>query len=114
VKVTVNAASNTPPKANAGSSKTITLPVNYTSLAGSGTDADGQISSFLWTKISGPSAYNIVNSKSPVTDVSGLEQGVYEFELRVTDNNGAIGRDTVKVTVNAAANTPPIGSAACR
>ncbi len=75
VNVTVNAAANIPPTANAGANKTITLPTNTTSLSGSGSDSDGTISSYNWTKISGPTAFKIVNPSSPVTDVSGLIQG---------------------------------------
>ena len=91
---------NIPPVANAGGNKTITLPVNKITLAGSGTDADGTIITYLWTKISGPTSYSIVNAASPVTDVTGLVQGIYQFELKVTDNNGAVGKDTMQVTVN--------------
>ncbi|MDQ6761210.1 MAG: T9SS type A sorting domain-containing protein, partial [Bacteroidota bacterium] len=41
-----------------------------------------------------------------------LVQGVYIFELLVTDNNGANGYDTIIVAVNAAAvNIPPISNA---
>jgi hypothetical protein len=111
MQVTVNAATNIAPVANAGSNSTITLPVNTTSLAGSGSDADGTIVSYIWAKISGPTTYNIVNASSPVTDVSGLVQGVYQFELTVTDNHGATGIDTIQVTVNAAANIPPVANA---
>jgi hypothetical protein len=111
VQVTVNAAPNLAPTANAGADKTITLPTNSVSLSGSGTDPDGSISSYLWTKISGPSAYSISNSSAVVTNVSGLVQGIYQFELKVTDNNGAIGKDTVKITVNAAPNLAPTATA---
>jgi hypothetical protein len=111
VSVTVNAAVNIAPVANAGSAKTITLPVNYTSLAGSGTDADGQISGYLWTKISGPSSYTITSATTPTTNVSGLVAGVYQFELKVTDNSSAIAKDTVSVTVNAAVNIAPVANA---
>ncbi len=118
VQITVNAAANIPPTANAGADKTITLPTNTTSLSGSGSDSDGKIVSYNWTKVSGPAAYNIVNPSSPVTDVSGLTQGVYLFELTVTDNKGAIGKATMKITVSAAAETtvvtkniPPMANA---
>ena len=111
MKVTVNAAANIPPVANAGTDKTITLPTNIVSLAGSGGDADGNVVSYSWTKISGPTAYNIVNPASPVTDISMLVQGVYLFELKVTDNKGATGKDTVRVTVKTIVNIPPIANA---
>ncbi|MEO6637913.1 MAG: T9SS type A sorting domain-containing protein, partial [Ginsengibacter sp.] len=112
MQVTVNAAANIPPVANAGADITITLPVSIASLAGSGSDADGTISSYKWARISGPLSFNIVNQNSPVTDVSGLVQGVYIFVLRVTDNDGLKDYDSVVVTVNApAVNTPPISNA---
>ena len=109
VQVTVNPA-NIPPTANAGTDQSITLPANTVSLNGSGTDADGTISAYNWTKISGPAAGNITNAIAAATSVTGLVQGVYKFELRVTDNSGATGLDTVQVTVNAA-NIPPIANA---
>jgi hypothetical protein len=111
VQITVNPAANLTPTANAGSDKIIILPTNSVSLSGSGTDSDGTVSSYSWAKISGPLAYNFSNSASVVTRVSELVHGVYLFELRVTDNKGAIGRDTVQVTVNAALNIPPTANA---
>ncbi len=110
MKVTVNAAANVPPVANAGSDKTITLPTNSVSLSGSGTDADGTISNYLWSKISGPSA-TIANASSASTSITSLVQGTYLFELKVTDNQGATSRDTMKITVNAAGNIPPVADA---
>ena len=63
---------------------------------------DGTIISYAWTKISGPASGTITNTTSATTSVTGLVQGVYNFELKVTDNNGATGKDTMQVTVNAA------------
>ncbi|MBK6633213.1 MAG: T9SS type A sorting domain-containing protein [Chitinophagaceae bacterium] len=111
VQITVNAASNIPPTANAGPDQTITLPTNTVSLSGSGNDPDGNITAYLWTKIAGPTAGTITNPNNAATTVTGLVQGVYRFELRVTDNNNAFGRDTVQITVNAASNIPPTANA---
>ncbi|KAA9039313.1 T9SS type A sorting domain-containing protein [Ginsengibacter hankyongi] len=111
VQVTVNSAPNQPPVANAGSDESITLPTNSVTLSGSGTDADGSVVSYKWTLISGPSGYSIINANLPATDVTGLVEGVYQFELTVTDNSGAIGTDVIEVTVNAAPNTPPVANA---
>ncbi len=102
VKVTVNAAPNQPPVSNADADKTITLPVNYLTLTGTGTDADGTISSYTWTKLSGPAAGTIVSQNSATTLINNLVQGIYQYELAVKDNEGAIGKDTVQVTVNKA------------
>ena len=85
----------------------INLPASSVSLNGSGTDADGTISSYNWTKISGPSSGIITNANAASTTVTSLVQGVYQFQLKVTDNKGAIGLDTMQVTVNA----PPISNA---
>ena len=111
VQVTVNAAGNLSPTANAGTDKTIVLPISTVSLTGTGTDADGSISAYLWTKISGPTGGTIATATAATTSITALAQGVYKFELKVTDNAAAVGRDTVQVTVNAAGNQAPTANA---
>jgi hypothetical protein len=89
-----------PPVANAGSDQTITLPTNTVALDGSAsTDTNNDIASYLWTKISGPSSFTIANANSVQTQVTNLVEGVYEFELKVTDARGLFDRDTVQVPV---------------
>jgi parallel beta-helix repeat protein len=106
------ATQNQAPTANAGSDQTITLPSNTVSLSGSGTDADGSIASYNWSKLSGPSGGAIGNSTSASTNVTGLQQGTYQFVLKVTDNGGSSASDTVQITVNAATQTAtPIANA---
>jgi hypothetical protein len=99
VQVSVLAAVNIAPKAIAGVDQTITLPTNAVTLSGSGTDADGTISSYKWNKITGPAQFTVVSSTLAQTAVNGLVEGVYTFELVVTDNNGSFGKDTVKIIV---------------
>ena len=114
VNITV-ALPNNPPVANAGPDQTITLPTNAVTLNGSAsTDADGTITSYAWSKISGPNSYNIANASGVSTVVNGLSQGTYLFRLVVTDNNGGTDDDTVSVIVNGAApppNLPPVANA---
>ena len=105
------AITNLAPKANAGPDQTIILPYDSIILSGSATDTDGTISSYLWTKIAGPAAYAITNNNSDSAFVTGLVQGVYQFELKVTDNKGTVGKDTIEVTVNASANITHIANA---
>ena len=105
------AAVNIAPTANAGLDANITLPTNTTSLNGAGTDTDGTISSYQWLKIAGPASGTITNASGAVTTATGLVQGVYRFQLTVTDNAGATGKDTMQVTVNAAANIAPTANA---
>ena len=93
-------SSNIAPQANAGGDLFVTLPVNTASLIGSGNDPDGTISSYLWRQIAGPGTGIITSPSGTSTLVNNLLQGVYEYELTVTDDNGAAGKDTVEVTVN--------------
>lgn len=96
-------ASNTPneaPVANAGPNKTITLPTNNVSMNGSGTDADGTIASYFWSKIAGPSQFTISNPNIPNPTVSNLVAGNYTFRLKVTDNKGASDADDIIIYVN--------------
>ncbi len=112
VTVTVNAAVNIVPVANAGSGKTITLPVNSVNLDGSkSSDADGTIASYAWTQVSGPSAATLANANTVAPVASNLKSGQYVFQLVVTDNDGATDNAQVKITVVAAANQPPSASA---
>jgi len=100
-------APNQPPAANAGADKNIKLPTNSVTLTGSGSDADGTISSYLWTKISGPSQFTIASPASAQTVVNNLAAGVYQFELKVTDNKFTSRTDTVAVTVISLVNKAP-------
>ncbi|MGK2863251.1 MAG: PKD domain-containing protein, partial [Chitinophagaceae bacterium] len=115
VTVTVNAAPvvNQPPVANAGNNIVLTLPTNSTNLAGSGTDADGTITSYAWTRVSGPTTFTMGSPNAATTTLTNLIQGTYVFRLTVTDNGGATATDDKTVTVNAApvVNQPPTANA---
>ena len=104
------APANQPPTANAGADQTITLPASSVTLSGSGTDPDGSITTYSWTKVSGGAA-TITAPASASTTVTGLTQGTYTFRLAVTDNSGATATDDVVITVNAAANQAPTANA---
>ncbi|MGN6532009.1 MAG: PKD domain-containing protein, partial [Ginsengibacter sp.] len=65
-------------------------------------DPDGKISAWQWTKVSGPASFTIVSATAAITQVSNLTEGVYQFELKVTDAGGLFSKDTVQVTVSAA------------
>ncbi|MEM7551855.1 MAG: dienelactone hydrolase family protein, partial [Bacteroidota bacterium] len=97
---------NESPTANAGSDISITLPVNSTTLAGSGIDPDGTIVSFDWDQIFGPTPATLSQENTENLVVNDLVEGTYRFEFTVTDDDGAIDTDVSQVTVNAA-NIPP-------
>jgi hypothetical protein len=87
------------------------LPKNTVNLIGSGTDPDGTIAAYLWTKVSGPTA-GIVSPNNSTTLLDNLLEGEYVFRLTVTDNNGATGSDDVNVTVlQSPVGVPPTANA---
>lgn len=101
---------NTPPNANAGPDVT-TVAGTAVTLDGTGsTDPDGNITTYRWTQISGPTA-GLTNantaraSVTPAALASGFATLV--FELTVTDAFGATSRDQVNVSVSSP-NNPPI------
>ena len=114
VIITVKSATstaNTAPIANAGPDKTLTLPTNSVKLTGSGTDAEGTISNFKWSQTSGPSTATISGSSTATATFSNLKAGKYYFRLQVKDSSGAVGVDTVIVTVvNATASVITLDS----
>lgn len=99
-------SSNKPPIANAGPDQNLSFQPDSITLDGSGsTDPDGTIVSYQWVKIAGPPSINIVNGTAKSTIVNSIirgriEVGIYVFELKVTDNNGALSVARVMVTVN--------------
>ncbi len=104
---------NQPPVAIAGPDQSIVLPINSVILNGTAsTDPDNNISAYLWTKISGPSAFTIASVNSSQTQVTFLVDGIYQFELKVTDAGGLFDVDTILVTVvNPVVNHPPVAVA---
>lgn len=92
---------NQKPTANAGQDQTVNEQTQVT-LEGAGTDSDGSIANYNWVQLSGNSveltghdSANLVFN-SPVAKTEAL----LEFELTVTDNDGATAKDTVQVTVS--------------
>lgn len=101
------------PTVNLGNNRTITLPSNSISITGTAADADGSISSFRWSQVSGPNTATIANGTTATATFSNLVQGTYSFRLTVTDNDGGTTAATVSVTVNpeVVQNTPPVANA---
>jgi hypothetical protein len=98
---------NQAPSANAGGGWRILLPNNSVELVGRGTDPDGRIVFYLWTKVSGPLQYTLEDASSAIAHARNLVAGVYAFEFKVTDNGGLTAQDTAVVTVLAACPCPP-------
>ncbi|HLA60129.1 MAG TPA: DUF4082 domain-containing protein [Puia sp.] len=99
--VIVNPAA--PPVANAGSNQTITLPVSTVTL--NGNNSTGTITSYAWTRISGPNTPVITAPTAVSTTVTGLIQGTYVFQLSL---NGGASTSQTTVNVVAAPTSVPI------
>ena len=100
-------ASNQLPVASAGPDKSITLPLDYVTLDGSGTDADGTITGYSWSQISGPNTAGFSSTTVAKPTVSGLIAGSYSFGLVVRDDkNAASAADQVTVTVQSSTSPP--------
>ncbi|HRE50187.1 MAG TPA: T9SS type A sorting domain-containing protein [Flavitalea sp.] len=114
-----------PPNAKpvAKTNKTITLskPATFQLNGSASHDADGYVAQYSWRKVSGPEGGSISNPKAAATNVTGIDKkGVYQYELKVTDNKGAWAVASVTVNVLASAqssntpkpaNKPPIANA---
>lgn len=100
---------NAVPIANAGAD--VQTSAASATLKGSGSDADGNITSYTWKQISGPSGAKLTNPGVASTTVTGLKTGTYIFRLQVTDNKGERDADYVRVLVKAGGNSAPIANA---
>jgi predicted esterase len=69
-------------------------------------DWDGSIQNYTWNQLRGPQPVTFSVNQF-INDLSNINAaGVYEFELIVTDNGGAVSKDTVLVTKLGAAVLP--------
>ncbi|MFN2458841.1 MAG: hypothetical protein ABR502_11625 [Chitinophagaceae bacterium] len=102
---------NKPPIANAGADQTITLPIDSTILnGGNSSDPDGNIVSYSWNKIYGPSSFHISKTDSVKTIINKLVHGLYQFELIIIDNGGLYSKDTIQIIVYPIPPPPPLPS----
>ncbi|XP_036948365.1 dyslexia-associated protein KIAA0319-like protein [Acanthopagrus latus] len=108
VTVIVQPENNKPPVADAGPEKELTLPVDRTTLDGSKSSDDQKIATYSWKQLKGPDGVKIENADSAVATVTGLEVGVYEFTLTVTDERKLQSSDTVTVIVREELDQPPV------
>jgi dienelactone hydrolase len=94
-------STNKAPVAKAGADRTIYLAqgINRVTLDGTAsTDADGSITKYVWSKISGPAA-DLYAFASGRTYAAHLKKGTYNFRVTVTDNKGATASDNLVVYV---------------
>ena len=91
--------SDTQPFADAGEDVSLLLPDNSVVLNGIGGDMDGGTVSYEWTQTSGPNAAVVNGTNGADLTVDNLIEGVYSFNLSVTDDEGNSVSDEVSVSV---------------
>jgi PKD repeat protein len=93
---------NAAPQANAGPDQTVRRLAVVVLDGRSSSDSDGTLAAFAWRQVSGPSVVLISPNTPRTAFVAPLvlfNPVVLEFELKVTDNDGATATDRVRVTV---------------
>lgn len=103
-----------PPQSNAGADVILYLPHNNITLNGTLSTDDHQIVSWEWTKDASDeskAAADMQNTRTPFLELSHLEEGLYTFELKVTDAKGQNSSSKVHVFVKPPTNLPPVASA---
>ena len=116
ILVTVNGPPNTAPTANAGSDDAILSGASYQLDGSASSDIDGQALTYLWSQTGGPEvSLSDPSLARPGFTAPVMQPGdpdlVLEFSLVV--NDGLVGSvaDTVRITVQAPPNRPPVADA---
>ena len=112
----VNKPMRIPPVANAGIDQIIDISSGRTRLDGKkSVDPDGTIVKFKWSRVRGPFVNNLIGGNTSIATIEFAIEGLYEFELEITDNDGLTDKDTVQVAVNGPTyqTSPPVYSSQC-
>ncbi|KFW79886.1 Dyslexia-associated protein KIAA0319-like, partial [Manacus vitellinus] len=107
--LTVNKAVDYPPVANAGPNQVITLPQNSITLYGNQSTDDHSIVSYEWllSPNSKGKVMEMQGVRTPVLQLSAMQEGDYTYQLIVTDSAGHQSTAEVTVIVQPENNKPP-------
>ena len=98
LKFRKNDSSNKPPYVNAGPDYRIKNRTEPFHLIGDFFDSESDLLNIAWTQTSGM-ALTLQDTQSKYLKLTNLKPGSFEFELAVTDNNGAVARDRVMLEI---------------
>ncbi|XP_053192702.1 low-density lipoprotein receptor-related protein 11 [Scomber japonicus] len=88
-----------PPRSDAGQDVVIQLPTDWAVLDGRDSVDDHGINNYEWTLVKGDTAINMKVTHPGLLKISSLQEGVYTFQMTVTDIAGQKSSDNVSVTV---------------
>ncbi|XP_028819255.1 dyslexia-associated protein KIAA0319-like protein [Denticeps clupeoides] len=109
----VNKAMDYKPVANAGPNQVITLPHNSITLYGNQSKDDHEPLAYEWT-LSPNSKGKVMEMqgvRTPILQLSEMQEGDYTFQLTVTDSAGQQDTAEVTVIVQPENNQPPVADA---
>lgn len=102
-----------PPRSDAGQDVVIQLPTDWAVLDGRDSVDDHGISHYEWTLVKGNTAINMKATHPGLLKISGLQEGVYSFQMTVTDTAGQKSSDNVSVTVLAPKHQAEVCTGVC-
>ncbi|XP_061742241.1 low-density lipoprotein receptor-related protein 11 [Nerophis ophidion] len=102
-----------PPRCDAGQDVMIQLPTDWAVLDGRDSVDDHEISRYDWTLVKGDTAVTMKSTHPGLLKVTGLQEGVYTFQMTVTDTSGQKSSDNVSVTVLAPKHQAEVCTGRC-
>jgi len=91
---------NIPPTARAGIDQVVRFNDTVTLDGSASNDQDGSIASYAWTQVSGTAVTLSATNQAVVTFTSPSSIAILVFELVVTDDESAVGKDSVTIYVD--------------
>ncbi|GAA6099383.1 low-density lipoprotein receptor-related protein 11 [Tachysurus ichikawai] len=88
-----------PPRSDAGMDVVIQLPTDWAILDGRDSMDDHGVVRYEWALVKGDPSVNMKVTHPGLLKLSGLREGVYTFQMTVTDTIGQRSSDNVSVTV---------------
>jgi hypothetical protein len=115
VTITIKAAANQPPEADAGPDQTVNPRQTVTLNGANSSDPDGDGLMYLWEQTQG-AAVQVSDSAHPqptftAPDAAAGVQMMLTFKLTITDPGGLKDSDSVNITVKSDTNRPPAANA---
>ncbi|XP_056102068.1 low-density lipoprotein receptor-related protein 11 isoform X1 [Rhinichthys klamathensis goyatoka] len=102
-----------PPRSDAGQDLVVQLPTDWAVLDGRDSTDDQRITQYDWALVKGDPSVRMKVSHPGLLKLSGLREGIYTFEITVTDTAGQKSSDNVSVSVLAPAPNAQVCTGHC-
>ncbi|KAM9553366.1 low-density lipoprotein receptor-related protein 11 [Salvelinus alpinus] len=102
-----------PPRSDAGQDVVIQLPTDWAVVDGRDSVDDHGVTRYEWALVKGDQDINMKVTHPGLLKISGLQEGVYTFQMTVTDTAGQKSTDNVTVTVLAPERQAEVCTGSC-